>query len=248
MNPAFEFAASQLALARKERRQIARLPEASRPHNSEEAIEIQRRAFEVLGEPLGGWKCSVPAGDRMIVAPLPASTIQHSSPIRIIPNQGVAQVEPEIAFVLKHDLPPRSSEYTVNEIRDSIADTRLVLELMGSRYADHGSVTFYEALADSMRHHGMFIGPRLNDPFTQTLEGFRLNISAEGKTLVDREVAHPLHPITWLANYLSKRGETLPEGVIITTGSYAGILEIPMNVPVTFEYGTLGSFEVICRP
>jgi len=129
-----EFAASQLAEARLKRKQIQRLPESCRPQTAEDAIRIQRRAFELTGETCGGWKCSVPVGDRMIVAPLPASTIYRSAPVPIIAKGSIAQIEPEIAFVLKHELPPRTAAYTEDEVQESIAETRLVLELMGSRY------------------------------------------------------------------------------------------------------------------
>jgi 2-keto-4-pentenoate hydratase len=98
-----EFAASRLAGARKTRSQIERLPETARPQTADEAIAIQRRAFELSGEKCGGWKCSVPVGDRMIVAPLPASTIYRSSPVPIIPKGSIALIEPEIAFILKRD-------------------------------------------------------------------------------------------------------------------------------------------------
>jgi 2-keto-4-pentenoate hydratase len=41
---------------------------------------------------------------------------------------------------------------------------------------------------------------------------------------------HPHRLLHWLANHHSSRGETLLPDVIITTGSFAGIVEVPMNI------------------
>ena len=47
---------------------------------------------------------------------------------------------------LKRELPPRREAYSEEEVREAVGETRLVLELMGSRWADYESVTFLESL------------------------------------------------------------------------------------------------------
>jgi len=241
----YDTAARYLLEAKRTRQPIDGLPETCRPVSIEEALGIQRRAFDLSGEALGGWKCSVPAGDRMIVARLPASTVFRSSPCFIVPKSGVLQIEPEIAFILKHDLLPRETPYSEAEVRDAIREARLVLELMGSRYVDVSAVTFFENLADGVRHQGMFMGPILPNPFQRAIDTFHLTIAAAGRPLVDREArhpnGHPLKPLHWLANFLSSRRGKLEADKIITTGSYAGIVDVPLDVPITVTYGTLGS-------
>jgi 2-keto-4-pentenoate hydratase len=59
---------------------------------------------------------------------------------------------------------------------------------------------------------------------------------------------HPLRPLTWLANFFSGRGWTLNAGWIITTGSYAGVLQAPLGVPLTIEFGNLGNLSVSFKP
>jgi 2-keto-4-pentenoate hydratase len=241
----FQIAAARLAEARRLGSPIDRLPEEQRPRDNEEALETQRRVLELIQEEIGGWKCSVPNGDRILVAPLPASTVRRTSPCLIVPKGGVAEIEPEIAFVLKRDLPPRATAYGEDEIRDAILETRLVLELIGSRYKDVDSISWLESLADSVRHQGIFIGPVASG---RTLESFHLRIEGPLGVVFERGVKHPngdpLKPLYWLANFLSSRGETLRGGTVITTGSYAGIIEVPMETPLSFEYGGLGRFSV----
>jgi 2-keto-4-pentenoate hydratase len=48
----------------------------------------------------------------------------------------------------------------------------------------------------------------------------------------------------WLANYLAKDGTPLRAGMIVTTGSYCGALDVPIDTPLTFKYGDLGSLSV----
>jgi 2-keto-4-pentenoate hydratase len=241
----YQIAAARLAEARQLGKPIDRLPEEQRPRDNEEALVTQRRVLELIQEEIGGWKCSVPNGDRILVAPLPASTVRRVSPCPIVPKGAVAEIEPEIAFVLKRDLPPRTTAYDEAEIRDAVLETRLVLELIGSRYKDVDSISWLESLADSVRHQGMFIGPITSE---RMLDSFHLRIEGPQGVVFERDVKHPngdpLKPLYWLANFLSNRGETLRGGIVITTGSYAGIIEVPVETPLNFTYGSLGSFSV----
>src|SRR5215510_5395465 len=97
----YQIAAARLAEARRHGTPIERLPEEQRPRDNEEALATQRQVLELIQEDVGGWKCSVPNQDRILVAPLPASTVRRVSPCPIVPKGAVAEIEPEIAFVLK---------------------------------------------------------------------------------------------------------------------------------------------------
>ena len=241
-------AAEILVQARLEGLVTDRLPEACRPASDDDALAIQLRVIELLGTTIGGWKVSLPRGENLFVAPLPAAAIYSTSPCPILPFHGRARIEPEIAFVLGRDLPPRSSAYTKDDLLDAIAETRLDLELIGCRYADHSVLPFREFLADSINNQGLFVGPSVPNAHDQNLEYFKIRIDGPSGTIVDQEGrhpnGHPLKPLVWLANFLSGRGETLKEGMMITTGSYAGILEVPLNTPLTVVYDGIGSFSV----
>jgi 2-keto-4-pentenoate hydratase len=128
-------AAQQLVTARRTGTPGPCLAEAYRPADTDSALAIQQRVVDLLGEKIGGWKCGVPtAATGPIVAPIPASAILRSSPCAVPGAKG--QIEPEIAFVLARDLPPRATLYSDEEIRAAIAEARLVLELITTRYAD----------------------------------------------------------------------------------------------------------------
>ena len=52
---------------------------------------------------------------------------------------------------------------------------------------------------------------------------------------------HPLMPLDWLANFLPTQGRDLRAGEIVTTGSYAGAFDVPLDVPLTIAFGDLGT-------
>src|ERR1700704_4031248 len=157
-------AARYLVAARASRRAGERLPEACRPADVADALAIQERVRELLGAATGGWKCSVPSAAREIAAaPIFASTITSDSPCPILPIGGRARIEPEIAFVIGQGLPSRGAPYSDAEVHAAIRETRVVLELIGPRYADPAAVTYPEFLADSIANQGLFVGPVVAD-------------------------------------------------------------------------------------
>src|SRR6202171_1180619 len=196
-------AARHLVAARVSRHAGERLPEACRPADVAEALAIQERVRELLGTAIGGWKCSLPsAGREIAAAPIFASAITSDSPCPILPIGGKARIEPEIAFVIGHDLPSRATPYSDAEVRAAIRETRIVLELIGPRYADPAAVTYPEFLADNIANQGLFVGPVVADALGLPLEAFRITIDTPNGQLLVRggthPDGHPLRPLVWL--------------------------------------------------
>jgi len=83
---------------------------------------------------------------------------------------------------------------------------------------------------------------------SRPLEAFPITVRRNDETLMAKEGkhpdGHPLRPLYWLANYLAKDGTPLRAGMIVTTGSYCGALDVPIDTPLTFKYGDLGSLSV----
>jgi 2-keto-4-pentenoate hydratase len=250
---AVETAARFLVAARLARRPGERIAEALRPADVEAALAIQKRVTELLGLPIGGWKCSVPTPPRPVpMAPIYAPTIVASSPCPILPIAGMARVEPEIAFILARDLPSRDAPYTEAEVRAAIREPRLVLELIGPRYAAFAASTFPEQLADAIANQGLFVGPAVPSALDHALDVIPIAFDAEGRSLHAAQGkhpdGHPLKPLVWLANYLAQRGEGLTAGQIVTTGSYCGVVDVPLDTPLTVRFGVLGTLAVQLSP
>lgn len=244
-----ESAAQFLFAARRNRTTVPRIPAECRPADVPAALAIQRRVAELVGQPVGGWKCSVPSAARpVLAAPIFAPTIVHASPCAVAGSGATAKIEPEIAFVLAHDLPTRATPYSEEEVRAALREARFVLELIGARYTDPALVDFPELLADSVANQGLYVGPVVTDAGHRPLEAFPITIRSGDAVVATRDGkhpdGHPLRPLYWLANYLASEGTPLREGQIVTTGSYCGVVEVPVGVPLSITYGDLGTLAV----
>jgi 2-keto-4-pentenoate hydratase len=240
-------AARYLVAARVGRQPGERLPEALRPTGIDDALAIQHRVGELLNVAVGGWKCSVPSAARQVaLAPIYVPSIHWTAPCPILSIAGKARIEPEIAFVMGTALPPRGRSYTEADVRAAISETRMSIELIGARYADLAAVTYPELLADGIANHGLFVGPVIGNASSLPLDAFPIIVSTPDAQLLARDGrhpdGHPLPPLVALANYLAANGTGLLAGQIVTTGSYCGVIDVPLDVPLRIEYGTFATF------
>ena len=244
-------AATELARRRRAKARGPRLDPALRPITITDAFEVQQRTAARMGT-IGGWKCSLPTPERTTFGPIFAETISRGAHALVVSRGSTAPIEPEVAFVLARDLPARSSPYSEADVVAAIAEAHLVLELLGNRYDDPASVPFAEMLADCVNNAGLVVGAVVERPFEQMLETMPVGITGVGGFHLERDGrhpdGHPLRPLVWLANFLRERGERLRSGQVITTGSYAGALEVPLATPLTITFGALGRMHVTLDP
>jgi 2-keto-4-pentenoate hydratase len=224
MHPIDE-AANHLVHARRTRTRGERIPEPYRPRDIETALAIQLRVTELLGEPVGGWKCSAPKPGRTMIAPIYASTIHRTAECPILSRDGMALIEPEIAFVIGEG--------------GSIAETHLVLELIGSRYERPEEAEFPEMLADGLNGQGLLIGPQIDRPHGDWMSAFPISIPGIFEGEGRHPDGHPLAPLRWLETYRAPQ-----PGQIVTTGSYAGVIRVPMRTPLRVIFGDIGEIAV----
>jgi 2-keto-4-pentenoate hydratase len=236
-------AADELIARRRDLRQGTRLSEAFRPVDLDDAWQVQQRVTQGLGLSVGGWKCSVPSAGKLVAAPIYTPTIV-SGPLCDVTTPDV-KAEPEFAFVLGRDLPPRGAAYSPAEIDAAIGVVHAALELCASRYTDHTGLPFAEMLADGLVNHGLWLGPELTVPESAAYTLEWQTGAGPARTL---PAAHgdgnPRLPLYWLVNFLSEKGLGLRTGQAVITGSYAGVLTLPLGEATRFSYGDIASFEV----
>jgi 2-keto-4-pentenoate hydratase len=241
-------AARILVDRRRSGAQGARLPETCRPWDLESALAVQAEVTRQLGATIGGWKCLQPPPDRWVIGPIYRNTIHQQSPCPVWAQDGRAKIEPELAFVFAQGLPPRDEPYTPDDVDAAIGSTHLALELIYSRYSDPASVEFPEMLADGLVNQGLYIGPEVNAE--QARQASEMPISVFSESEAPQELdgrhpnAHPRTPLYWLAEFLRSRGQGIEAGQAVITGSYAGVLEVPLNEELAIRYGDLGTLKV----
>lgn len=226
-----------------------RLPESCRPQNLDQALAIQAKVSQQSADRIAAWKCGMPGTDKVVLAPIYASIVfQETETCAVWSNQQSARIEPELAFILGHDLPARAASYTVAEIDAAIKETRLALELIGTRYDDPEAASFAEHLADGLFNQGLYLGPVIHADNAANLQTMPITISLTGRTFKEFSGVHPAvnarAPLYWLIEFLRNRGQGLQAGQAIITGSYAGSPDVPLHEDVSVRFGQLGKLQV----
>jgi len=256
-NQRIERAAQELAARYTQRRHGGSLPADSSPTDCDDALAIQQRVQNLLGATTGGWKCSLPLQGQPVLAPIYTQRIAYAPAATLCKSpasNGIAEIEPEIAYVLGTDLPARATPYSAQEVLQAVASTHLAFELIGSRYTDRSKESFPGKLADRLANFGLFVGPAIDTDLNQgdTLAAFALTLNDANGELGTWNGKHPDgHPLTtlhWLANYLATHGSGLRRDDVVTTGSYHGVIEVPVDTALKMQFGPLGQLEVTVFP
>jgi 2-keto-4-pentenoate hydratase len=229
-----------------------RLPEASRPRTLDDALTVQAAVSELWcvtqDDSIGGWKCLLPPTDKLVVGPIYTSTIDTVPPLSLWAPSARARIEPELVFIFGKDLPAREQPYTPAEVDTAIVRTHMALELIQGRYRDPASASFAEMLADGLVNQGLFIGPEVDSEAARGAGEIAIKVSCSGGEQSEHSGVHPngnpRAPLYWLTEFLRSRGEGIVAGQAVITGSYAGVLEVPLNEDVTIDYLGLGSMTV----
>lgn len=245
-------AAARIFVERRQNgEQSDRLPESCRPLDIESALAIQSEVTRLLGDSIAGWKCGTPSEGRVVLAPIHASSVHTVSPCMVRTRRGQVRIEPELAFIIGCDLPPREAPYLPGDIDDGIASTHLALELIESRYTDPAAAGFVENLADGLLNLGLYIGPEVNSEKARLAAAIPLCVrhgTDEERTLDGQHPnANPRAPLYWLAEFLHSRGTGLKAGQAVITGSYAGSFDVPADQDIAIQYGGLGELRVRFR-
>ena len=232
-----------------------RLPEACRPQDLEQALAIQtavsERWCELMDDSIGGWKCLLPPENKLVVGPIYTRTIDAVPPVSLWAKPGaanIARIEPELAFFFGKDLPARAEPYAPAEVDAAIARTHMALELINGRYSDPASCEFPEMLADGLVNQGLFIGPVVDSANAAAASSFTITFTCANGEVIERQGqhpnTHPRAPLYWLAEFLRSRGQGIVAGQAVITGSFAGVIEVPMNTEIRIDYAGLGSMQV----
>ncbi len=257
-------AASLLREARRERRPLPTLPESCRPRDMAEAYAIQAAflagpsaadgALQTRGYKLA---CTSPKAQAALGTdgPFPGRLLDgaiHDSPAALAADQHIFRlVEPEFAFRLGQDLPPRAEAYGEAEVAAAVAALLPAIEIVcsafGEAWWDIGAPC---VAADNAAHGGLVVGPPIADWRDLDLAGHAVSLSINGETVSEGRGANalggPLTALTWLANALGADpdGPGLQAGELVTTGVVTAFRLVGAGDSVVAEFGDLGRVEL----
>ena len=235
---------------------LANLEHRIRPRDRVEAYAIQGRIEKHSAANLFGWKIAATseAGQKHINVDGPmAGRILSET---VIADGGTASMagnemrvaEPEFAFRMAADLPPRSQPYAVQEVLDAVDTLHPAIEIPDSRFADFVSAGAEQIIADNACAHLFVLGA------PATINWRALDLVEEKPVIMlrgQRFVGHgrnvlgdPRIALAWLANELRQLGITLRAGQVVTTGTCHPPLPIQSGDFLEADFGSLGSVSV----
>lgn len=228
------------------------LDAAMRPRDRAEGYAIQQQSPGKLF----GWKIAATseAGQRHINVEGPmagrilADTVIADGGTASMAGNEMRVGEPEFAFRMVRDLPPREVPYTVQEVLDAVDTLHPAIEIPDSRYADFVSAGAPQIIADNACAHLFVLGP-------PTTANWRAIDLVEEKPVISlrgqRYVGHgrnvlgdPRVALAWCANELRGLGSTLKAGEVVTTGTCYPPLPIQAGDVFAADFGVLGKVSV----
>jgi 2-keto-4-pentenoate hydratase len=227
-----------------------------RPRDRTEAYAIQGRLENHASGKLFGWKIAATssAGQKHINVDGPMAG--RILPETVIADGGTASMagnemrvaEPEFAFRMQADLPPRSSAYSVREVVDAVATLHPAIEIPDSRFSDFVSAGAAQIIADNACAHLFVLGaPTRSDWRALDLVEEKPLITLREKQFTGHGknvLGDPLVALTWLANELRGLGITLRAGEVVTTGTCHPSLPIQSGDLFEADFGAIGRVSV----
>lgn len=240
---------------------VPELPAGLRPTTRAEGYRAQAFLERCSSQPLFGWKIAATstAGqahigvDQPLAGRLLAERIRAPGASVSVTGNRMRVCEPEFAFRINRDLPPRAESYTVAQVMDAVGDLHLALELPDSRFSDFARVGGPSLIADNACTYDLVVGPAVTADWRAIdlachavhahVAGRYERTGTGANVLGDPRIA-----LTWLANELSALGLTLGSGETVTTGTCMVPLEIQPGDRVTADFGALGSIAIEIAP
>jgi 2-keto-4-pentenoate hydratase len=235
---------------------LGSLDASLRPRDRTEGYAIQGRIEDYSKGKLFGWKIAATseAGQRHInvVGPmagriLPETVIADGGTTSMAGNE-MRVAEPEFAFRMSVDLPPRSSPYSVREVVDAVGTLHPAIEIPDSRFEDFVRAGGAQIIADNACAHLFVLGaPTASDWRALDLVEEKPVIALRGKHYTGHGknvLGDPRIALAWLANELRQLGVTLRAGEVVTTGTCHPPLPIQSGDLFEADFGALGKVSV----
>lgn len=225
-------AASLLADARQNHRRLEALPSACCPSDLPSAYECQNALVKRLSAVYGGHRigykiaCTNKSAQELLALDRPfygklISSFSHTSPAQLnVQDFFMCVIEPEFAFAIAKDLPPRNEVYQRDEIAAAVDSVFPAIEIVDSRYEDWTIVGPLSLIADNACNGSWVKGQSYQawDRIDLSMHPVKLYVNGDcvrnGRG--DAVMGHPITALTWLANELSEMKERLRAGDLVS--------------------------------
>jgi len=249
--------ADLLADLRRNGRQQSGLDPRLTPPDNETAYRIAGMVEESLGWRVGGWKIAAikPEMQRALRTDSPIYGRVFEQHIRTSPAtfafSKLCSPIPEVEYLarLGADLPPRVAPYQIDEVTAAVASLHPGIELAECRFIHDAQFPPLPAiLADGAGGATLVYGPAIDGWQDRDIAGQEVSLYCDGALRrtgsASEALDHPMVPLTWLANELSRTGIGLKAGQMISTGTMTGMLRPKAGETYLADFGPFGTVSL----
>ena len=262
MNHCAQQAAELLWTCRRSGTLTDALPSTLRPHDTAAGYAVQAALPVVAGRPVIGWKIAATSAagqahvqvDGPLAGRILEGFVQPVGATLSLAGNRMRVVEPEFAFRMGCDLPPRAMRYPVGDVMAAVTALHAAFELPDSRFSDFASAGMAQLIADNACCGVFAFGPASPPMWREVdLAAHRVHATvrgADGSVRYTRDgegralLGDPRIALTWLANELSSLGVGLRAGDWASCGTCMVPLAILPGDHVEADYGTFGRIAI----
>lgn len=225
-----------------------------------EAYAVQREIEAHAGFRRAGWKVGATSdmAQELLDVTGPASApmfephcLQSPAEVAIFEGQG-ASVECEFAFRFGRPLPSRTDEYSRDQVLDAVEALLPSIEVVACRFeGGFLGMDGTRLIADMTGNLAWVWGTGTDDWRGRDLATHRIVLSKNGERVTEgtgaQVLGDPLNVLIWTAHHLSRQGEGIAAGDVVSTGTCTGLTAVIPGDAVLADFGDLGSVEVRFR-
>ncbi len=239
---------------------IDALPEDCKPETLADGYAVQERLLRLLKTPAVGWLLALtnPAMQRIYHSDVPyygrvLGPNLYWSPQHLDSEKLLTIIlECEVAFQMAADLPPRSIQYSVDEVAEAVATMHASVEVPNSNFKNPFSLPLPTVVADNGIDGPLVCSAGLRDWRRINRSSMPISLRINNKVVTEgvggNAMGDPLKALTWLANELRKKQQGLKRGEIIDTGVCTEAIEGSPGDEVHAIFGELGEVRITLSP
>lgn len=217
------------AEGRRIQQALTSLPEPT-PPDFGRAFRLQSAITRELGWRQTGWKigCTSRRAQMALNAPGPFPGTMFANRVfksgdrvpTIAENKRV--VEPEVAFTMARDLPPRGKDYGADDVLAAAASVHAAIEIVNPRTPKGFADPVAWFIVDGGLNDSIVLGEARKPLPREAYAALRASVAWNGRAMEGGTGANALGggdlALAWLANHLIALGTHLKEGDIVSTG------------------------------
>ena len=149
---------------------------------------------------------------------------------------------------MARDLPPRATDYSVDEVLAAVATVHAAIEIVNPRLPKGFADVVEWYVADGGLNHALVLGegvkPLAREDYARITAAVTVNGVAKYSGIAANALGGPERALAWLANHLIGRGQYLRAGGVVTTGVITEVFETALGDEIVSTCSGLGPVSV----